>query len=120
LDNEFDYGNLNGLGPQEGAEAMLSSHLNTGRGYHSNASGIPVVSAHETSPLSSEIPLLTYGEEVNQFEVLILLLSCTHAFMSVLIYVHVHMYMYMYNMMNANAAFCCFRILRFLLIDMLL
>nr|AGV22108.1 cellulose synthase 6 [Betula luminifera] len=63
LDNEFDYGNLNGLGPQEGAEAMLYSHLNSGRGYHSNASGIPALSAHETSPLSSEIPLLTYGEE---------------------------------------------------------
>ena len=87
MDNEFDYGNHNGLGPQEGAEAMLSSHLNSGRGYHSNASGIPVVSAHETSPLSSEIPLLTYGEEVNQFEVLILLLSlvrmplCLYLFM---------------------------------------
>jgi hypothetical protein len=75
LDNEFDYGNLNGLGPQEGAEAMLSSHLNPRRGYHSNASGIPALSAHENSTLGSEIPLLTYGEEVNQFEVLILLLS---------------------------------------------
>ncbi|XP_062148403.1 cellulose synthase A catalytic subunit 6 [UDP-forming] [Alnus glutinosa] len=63
LDNEFDYGNLNGLGPQEGAEAMLSSHLNPRRGYHSNASGIPALSAHENSTLGSEIPLLTYGEE---------------------------------------------------------
>ncbi|XP_041003664.1 cellulose synthase A catalytic subunit 2 [UDP-forming] [Juglans microcarpa x Juglans regia] len=63
LDNEFDYGNLNGLGSQEVSEAMLSARLNTGRGYHSNASRIPTHSEHETSPLSSDIPLLTYGEE---------------------------------------------------------
>ncbi|KAF5480690.1 hypothetical protein F2P56_001421 [Juglans regia] len=63
LDNEFDYGNLNGLGSQEVSEAMLSARLNTGRGYHSNASRIPTHAEHETSPLSSDIPLLTYGEE---------------------------------------------------------
>lgn len=63
LDNEFDYGNLDGLGPQEAAEAMHSARLNTGRGYHSNASGIPTFSERETSPLSPDIPLLTYGEE---------------------------------------------------------
>lgn len=63
LDNEFDYGNLDGLGPQEAAEAMHSARLNAGRGYHSNASGIPTFSERETSPLSPDIPLLTYGEE---------------------------------------------------------
>ena len=68
LDNEFDYGNFVGLGPHEAAEAMLSARLNTGRGHHSNASGIPSFSERETSPLSPDIPLLTYGEEVNQFE----------------------------------------------------
>ncbi|KAG2716392.1 hypothetical protein I3760_03G124400 [Carya illinoinensis] len=63
LDNEFDYGNLNSLGSQEVSEAMFSARLNTGRGYHSNASGIPTHLEYETSPLSSDIPLLTYGEE---------------------------------------------------------
>uniref|UniRef100_A0A2N9HJC7 Cellulose synthase n=1 Tax=Fagus sylvatica TaxID=28930 RepID=A0A2N9HJC7_FAGSY len=63
LDNEFDYGNFDGLGPHEAAEAMLSARLNTGRGHHSNASGIPSFSERETSPLSPDIPLLTYGEE---------------------------------------------------------
>ncbi|XP_041007472.1 cellulose synthase A catalytic subunit 6 [UDP-forming]-like isoform X2 [Juglans microcarpa x Juglans regia] len=62
LDNEFDYGNLNGLGSQEVAEAMLSARL-TGHGYHSGASGIPPLSECETSALSSEMPLLTYGNE---------------------------------------------------------
>ncbi|KAG2716394.1 hypothetical protein I3760_03G124400 [Carya illinoinensis] len=42
---------------------MFSARLNTGRGYHSNASGIPTHLEYETSPLSSDIPLLTYGEE---------------------------------------------------------
>ncbi|KAG6660809.1 cellulose synthase A catalytic subunit 2 [UDP-forming]-like [Carya illinoinensis] len=63
LDNEFDYGNLNSIGSQEVSEAMFSARLNTGRGYHSNASGIPTHLEYETSPLSSDIPLLTYGEE---------------------------------------------------------
>ncbi|KAG7982984.1 hypothetical protein I3843_04G080900 [Carya illinoinensis] len=63
LDNEFDYGNFNGLGSQEVAEAMLSARLNTGHGYHSGASGIPSLSECETSALSSEMPLLTYGNE---------------------------------------------------------
>ncbi|KAF5458016.1 hypothetical protein F2P56_022081 [Juglans regia] len=62
LDNEFDYGNLNGLGSREVAEAMLSERL-TGHGYHSGASGIPPLSECETSALSSEMPLLTYGNE---------------------------------------------------------
>ncbi|KAG2711664.1 hypothetical protein I3760_04G087300 [Carya illinoinensis] len=63
LDNEFDYGNFNSLGSQEVAEAMLSARLNTGHGYHSGASGIPSLSECETSALSSEMPLLTYGNE---------------------------------------------------------
>lgn len=63
LDNEFDYGNLDALGPHHAAEGMYS-HLNTGRGSHPNASHIPGQSEHEPSPLGSEIPLLTYGEEV--------------------------------------------------------
>ncbi|KAK9272441.1 hypothetical protein L1049_002814 [Liquidambar formosana] len=63
LDNEFDYGNLDALGPQHVAEAMLSAHLNTGRGFHMNASGIPTRSELDSSPRGSKIHLLTYGEE---------------------------------------------------------
>lgn len=64
LDNEFDYGNLDSLGPHYAAEAAFASRLNAGRGSHPNASQIPGQSEHEPSPLGSEIPLLTYGEEV--------------------------------------------------------
>ncbi|KAJ8765698.1 hypothetical protein K2173_014820 [Erythroxylum novogranatense] len=54
LEHEFDYG-LDGMGPEQVAEAMLSSRLNTG--------GVPTNSELESSPPSSKIPLLTYGEE---------------------------------------------------------
>lgn len=64
LDNEFDYGNADALGPQQAAEAMVSSRLNTGRSSHSNVSGMPTQSEVDSSPLGSQIPLLTYGEEV--------------------------------------------------------
>ncbi|KAL0543527.1 hypothetical protein IC582_018624 [Cucumis melo] len=63
LDNEFDYGNLDDFGPHHAAEGSYVSHLNSGRGSHPNASHIPGQSEHEPSPLGSEIPLLTYGEE---------------------------------------------------------
>ncbi|OMO55908.1 Cellulose synthase [Corchorus capsularis] len=55
LDNEFDY---DALDPQQVAEAMLTARLNTGRG-----SGMPTHSELDSSPPSSQIPLLTYGEE---------------------------------------------------------
>ncbi|KAF2293153.1 hypothetical protein GH714_038077 [Hevea brasiliensis] len=45
------------------AEAMLSARLNTGLASHSSVSGIPAHSELDSSPLSSKIPLLTYGEE---------------------------------------------------------
>ncbi|KAH7520772.1 cellulose synthase A catalytic subunit 2 [UDP-forming] [Ziziphus jujuba] len=63
LDNEFDYGDFDALGPHQVAEAVLSSRLNTGRGSHFNSSGIPTQSERQSAPLGSEIPLLTYGEE---------------------------------------------------------
>lgn len=66
LDNEFNYGNLDTMGPHQVAEAVLSSRLNIGRGSDCNVR-IPTHSEHE-SPLGSEVPLLTYGEEVNQSE----------------------------------------------------
>ncbi|KAM5577673.1 cellulose synthase A catalytic subunit 2 [UDP-forming]-like [Rosa sericea] len=62
LDNEFCYGNLDALGSHQVAEAVLSSHLNVGRGSHYNAR-IPTHTEHDSSTLGSEIPLLTYGEE---------------------------------------------------------
>ncbi|PQP98459.1 Cellulose synthase [Prunus yedoensis var. nudiflora] len=61
LDNEFNYGNLDTLDPHQVAEAVLSSRLNIGRGSDCNLR-IPTHSEHE-SPLGSEVPLLTYGEE---------------------------------------------------------
>ncbi|CAB4283499.1 unnamed protein product [Prunus armeniaca] len=61
LDNEFNYGNLDTMGPHQVAEAVLSSRLNIGRGSDCNVR-IPTHSEHE-SPLGSEVPLLTYGEE---------------------------------------------------------
>ncbi|KAJ6918976.1 cellulose synthase [Populus alba x Populus x berolinensis] len=42
---------------------MLSSRINTGRASHSNTYGIPAQGELDSSPLSSKIPLLTYGEE---------------------------------------------------------
>ncbi|XP_065874121.1 cellulose synthase A catalytic subunit 6 [UDP-forming]-like [Euphorbia lathyris] len=62
LEHEFDYG-LDGLGPEQIAESMLSGRLNTGRASYHNMSGIPTQSELDSSPLSSKIPLLTYGEE---------------------------------------------------------
>ena len=67
LEHEFDYGNLDGLSPEQVAEAMLSSRINTGRASHSNTYGIPTQGELDSSPLSSKIPLLTYGEEVIQY-----------------------------------------------------
>ncbi|KAJ6413488.1 hypothetical protein OIU84_006313 [Salix udensis] len=63
LEHEFDYGNLNGLSPEQVSEAMLSSRTNNGRASHSNTYGIPTQGDLDSSLLSSKIPLLTYGEE---------------------------------------------------------
>ncbi|XP_020212231.1 cellulose synthase A catalytic subunit 5 [UDP-forming] [Cajanus cajan] len=57
LDNEFDYGYADALGLQP-SDSMLS-----GRGYSYNISGNLTNLEHDMSPLNSEIPLLTYGEE---------------------------------------------------------
>ncbi|CAN6679459.1 unnamed protein product [Malus baccata var. baccata] len=62
LDNEFNCGNLDALGPHQVAKSVLSARLNVGRGSNYNAR-IPAHSEHESSPLGSEILLLTYGEE---------------------------------------------------------
>ncbi|WCJ31692.1 Cellulose synthase family protein [Euphorbia peplus] len=64
LEHEFDYG-FDGMGPEQIAESMLTGRLNTGRASHPSMSGIPTQTELDSSPLSSKIPLLTYGEEDN-------------------------------------------------------
>jgi len=63
LDNEFDYGDFDAMGTQPMSESLFSGRLNTGRGAN-GASGIGTNLEHGAAPLNSEIPLLTYGEEV--------------------------------------------------------
>ncbi|CAN1309850.1 Cellulose synthase A catalytic subunit 6 [UDP-forming] [Linum perenne] len=62
LEHEFDYGNLEGLSPEQVAELMLGARLNTGRGSQVNGFGTPM-SDLDSSPPGSKVPLLTYGEE---------------------------------------------------------
>ncbi|KAA8517064.1 hypothetical protein F0562_017118 [Nyssa sinensis] len=59
LDNEFDFGS----NPQHLAEAVLASCLNTGRGALANVSGVTTPSELDSSSLTPDIPLLTYGQE---------------------------------------------------------
>lgn len=63
LDNEFDYGDIDALGPQPMSESLYSGRPNTGRGAN-NGSGLATNLEHGSSALNSDIPLLTYGEEV--------------------------------------------------------
>ncbi|XP_062097171.1 cellulose synthase A catalytic subunit 6 [UDP-forming] [Humulus lupulus] len=56
IDNEFEYGNYDALGPHQVNEGMLPARH--GSQYHSSA-----IPERESSPPGSEIPLLTYGEE---------------------------------------------------------
>lgn len=63
MDNEFDYGDFDALGTQPMSESLYSGRPNTGRGSN-NVSGIATNLDHGSAPLNSEIPLLTYGEEV--------------------------------------------------------
>lgn len=57
IDNEFEYGSLDDYGPHNAGEG--TSYQRPG-----SRSGIP---SRESAPLGSEIPLLTYGEEVISF-----------------------------------------------------
>jgi hypothetical protein len=61
IDNEFDY-DLDDFGQPIHPDSVFSGRLNTGRGSNTNISGAN--SEHGSPPLNSEIPLLTYGEEV--------------------------------------------------------
>lgn len=64
LENEFEFGINNQGDPRYVAEAMLSSRLNVGRGSHPNASCVSTPLELDSSSVTPEIPLLTYGEEV--------------------------------------------------------
>ncbi|KAK7282385.1 hypothetical protein RIF29_11093 [Crotalaria pallida] len=59
LDNEFDYVHADAFG----SESVLSGHHHSRRGSSSIMSGIAPNLEHNSFPLNSEIPLLTYGEE---------------------------------------------------------
>lgn len=63
LENEFDIANKD---PNSVSEAMLYPHLAVGRGSHANGSG-NMASDLDSSSVPTDIPLLTYGQEVNLF-----------------------------------------------------
>lgn len=61
LENEFHI--ANGGDPNNLAEAMLAARLNVGRGSQINGSATP--SEVDSASVAADIPLLTYGQEVN-------------------------------------------------------
>lgn len=73
LDHEFDYNSNVRRDPHHIAEAALAARLNVGYGV--NGSGIMTPSEADPSAPGSEIPLLTYGEEVDFFTSISILLN---------------------------------------------
>ena len=71
MEHEFDYNSNERRDPQQIAEAALAARLNIGRGGNVNASGITTPSEMD-SALDSEVPLLTYGQEVDALYFLII------------------------------------------------
>ncbi|KAB5568475.1 hypothetical protein DKX38_002268 [Salix brachista] len=69
LENEFDIGVHDRRDPHHVAEALLSARLNTGRGSQSHVSGFATPSEFDSASVAPEIPLLTYGEEVDLIDV---------------------------------------------------
>lgn len=63
LENEFDINDR--TDPHHIAEFMLSSRLNIGHVYQSHVSGITTPSEADSVSVAPEIPLLTYGNEVD-------------------------------------------------------
>lgn len=63
LENEFDINDRRD--PHHIAEAMLSARLNIGRGTQAHVSGITTPSEADSASVAPEIPLLTYGQEVD-------------------------------------------------------
>lgn len=64
LENEFHI--ANGGDPHNIAEAMLAARLNVGRSSQINGFGITTPSELDAASVATEIPLLTYGQEVNK------------------------------------------------------
>lgn len=67
MENEFDIGSNILTDPHHIAEAMLAARLNVGRGGSQvHASGITTPSELDAASVAAgDIPLLTYGQEVN-------------------------------------------------------
>lgn len=65
LENEFDIANHDRRDPHHIAAAMLSARLNISRGSQPHVSGISTPAELDAASVASEIPLLTYGQEVN-------------------------------------------------------
>lgn len=65
LEHEFNYADLDALGPLEVSEARLSARLSTGHCCQTKPSEVTADS--EMGSSSSKIPLLTYGQEVSAF-----------------------------------------------------
>ena len=62
LENEFHI--QHGGDPHNLADAMLAARLNVGRGSQVNGSGITTPSELDSASVATDIPLLTYGQEV--------------------------------------------------------
>ena len=75
MENEFDIASSERRDPHSIAEAVLAARLNIGRGSHVNGSGISTPAEFDSASIASEIPLLTYGQEVNWFNCLMFSLS---------------------------------------------
>lgn len=65
LENEFDIGSNIRRDPHHIAEAMLAARLNIGRSSQVNASGFTTPSESDAASVAADVPLLTYGHEVN-------------------------------------------------------
>ena len=73
LDNEFDITSNDRRDPHQIAAAVLAARLNIGRGSQVHGSGISTPAEFDTASMASEIPLLTYGQEVKYFYLLLVL-----------------------------------------------
>lgn len=73
LENEFDIASNDRRDPHQIAAAVLAARLNIGRGSQVHGSGISTPAEFDTASMASEIPLLTYGQEVKYFYQLLVL-----------------------------------------------
>jgi hypothetical protein len=92
LENEFDIGVNDRRDPRHVAEALLSARLNTGRGSQAHVSGFATPSEFDFASVAPEIPLLTYGEEVDL--IVQILLFNIHLFITAIIFTTTFCYSY--------------------------